>query len=199
MYPYQYINRQFAKDWSNSLFNSDETEKIGRESFTVGTSLDKYFGSQIIDYNNTYTETIEGLNVNFELDLALLTGDASNNTSYCIVQYNDSKVIPSALSVVTGEWVYNVNMRLNTLIKDWYTYDRPFWEGTLYSQTDNSLSTELTLVRYYILETSINIPYSRHDYINDDLLLVTNYGNLKLLEINVNLQSGSAIITASKQ
>jgi len=158
--PYQYFDRVLAKDWSISLFNSDEQKKIGLESFTVGNSLDKYFGTQIIDYNNTYTETIDAIDASIELDLGLLTGDATNNTSYCIVQYNDSKVIPSAISAVTGEWVYNINMRLNTLIKDWYTYDRPFWSGTLYSQTDNSLSTELDLIRYFILKANICLLYT---------------------------------------
>lgn len=194
---YQFINSVFNKDWSVETFNSDLSNNVYRESFTIGTSELKDFEKQLLDYDNNAVEKFDYTNTNFEIDFSLVISEPDNQSRICILKYNSNGEVPSDFDIITGDFFYNIDMFLSKLVKLFFTHGRPFNEGILSGVTFGNPET-LQLFLDYLWNNEIPIPYNDQRLLDFDYLIVTSFGNLKVDQLSINLASQSAIITAAK-
>lgn len=195
--PYQFVDSIFSKDWSFEGFNSDLKFNVYRESFTIGTSEKKYFEQQLLDYDNNLQDKLDYTNTNFEIDLIILSQSPKDTSKICILKYNANGWVPSGVSP-SGVFSYNADMKLSTLVKLFHTYRRPFTPGILSGVLFGDPVT-LSLDLAYLWNNEITIPYNDQRLLDFDYLLVTSFGNLRINQISVDLQSQKATISAAKK
>jgi hypothetical protein len=195
--PLHDVTTYFSEDFSSQEFSSQAT-KFYLERFSFGKSKDPDFGAQEIVYDNTYEDISEAIVGDFDTDLVFYSSLNKDRADMCILQYDSSDMVLSALDISTGLMNYNLNMKLFDIIQDHHLYDRLYSKGNLRSRYDNSKEKNIQSVRKRNLKATIQTPVAASTMFDFDKYLVTNYGNLYLLEASTDLDSGVTTITASK-
>ncbi len=168
-YPAYYIDRNLGKDWSSSRFIADVKTQIYKEEFKAGKSEDD------IIYDTPFEDV-------FTRELA-----AEFDISYGLQEANDVERVICFYTGTTATEIVQVDQ-----ITEHYNYDRPYAIGEI-----NGIEYEF--VKSYTVDCTITIPYSRQNLIDFDYLIKTSFGDLRVNEINVNLQNANSTIKAASQ
>jgi len=197
--PYQYIDRQYAKDWSNEQFVYDIKQQINETSLEIDTDPSYAdFSRSVIRYDNFYENKYELTNTNFVLDIAKLTRNVDAE-GLAVVLLDGAGFMYNGYGIEGDDfWVYNIGLSLYEIMKTYYSIDTPFSKGVL-SLDGWAFKQDIDLFVDYNQTVDINVPYTDPFLVDFAYYLKSSYGDLKCIEMQTDLENGKSLIQAAKK